>query len=176
MWWCWDRSREPLVSHRPAPYRTIRRCIRLRRFGLQRSPIGAPERLHAMRHGRLRAGPQDPNHRDRRLLRARRQRPRRRRAAEQHDELAAFHCPMPPVLPNERNSTPRYGRGLLRCGISIRPMTAVGHSLQIRPRPLVHKCPLCINTDRKFWALGFVAMGHKQTFARRASSSLAQVA
>jgi lipoprotein-anchoring transpeptidase ErfK/SrfK len=71
-WWCWDRSREPLVSHRPAPYRTIRRCIRLRRFGLQRSPIGAPERLHAMRHGRLRAGPQDPNHRHRRLLRARR--------------------------------------------------------------------------------------------------------
>ena len=37
-------------------------------------------------------------------------------------------------------------------------MTAVGHSLQVRPRPLVHKCPLCINTDRKFWALGFVAM------------------
>jgi hypothetical protein len=33
------------------------------------------------------------------------------------------------------------------------PMTAVGHSLQARPRPLVHKCPLCINTDRKFWAL-----------------------
>ena len=28
--------------------------------------------------------------------------------------------------------------------------------------PLVHKCPLCINTDRKFWALGFVAMGHKR--------------
>ena len=26
--------------------------------------------------------------------------------------------------------------------------------------PLVHKCPLRINTDRKFWALGFVAMCH----------------
>jgi hypothetical protein len=26
----------------------------------------------------------------------------RRRAAEQRDELAAFHCPMPPVLPTER--------------------------------------------------------------------------
>ena len=36
------------------------------------------------------------------------------------------------------------------------------HSLQVRPRPLVHKCPLCINTDRKFWALGFVAMCHKR--------------
>ena len=38
--------------------------------------------------------------------------------------------------------------------------TALGHSLQVRPRPLVHKCPLCINTDRKIWALGFVAMCH----------------
>jgi hypothetical protein len=33
-------------------------------------------------------------------------------------------------------------------------MSQTGHSLQVRPRPLVHKCPLCINTDRKFWALG----------------------
>ena len=33
-------------------------------------------------------------------------------------------------------------------------MSAKGHSLQVRPRPLVHKCPLCINTDRKFWAFG----------------------
>ena len=30
------------------------------------------------------------------------------RAAEQRDEVAPFHCPVPPVLPNERNSTPRY--------------------------------------------------------------------
>jgi hypothetical protein len=35
------------------------------------------------------------------VLRARRQWPRRR-AAEQCDELAPFHCPMPPVLPTER--------------------------------------------------------------------------
>ena len=40
-----------------------------------------------------------------------------------------------------------------------------GHSLQVRPRPLVHKCPLCINTDRKFWALGFVAMCQLRTSA-----------
>src|SRR5262249_39144437 len=39
-----------------------------------------------------------------RLLRARRERPRRR-AAEKRDELAAFHCSVPPVLSNERNST-----------------------------------------------------------------------
>jgi hypothetical protein len=37
-----------------------------------------------------------------RLLRARRERPRRGGAAEQRDELASFHCPVPPVLPTER--------------------------------------------------------------------------
>src|SRR5262249_42747732 len=42
------------------------------------------------------------DHRHRRLLRARRERPRCCRAAEQRDELAASHCPMPPVLPTER--------------------------------------------------------------------------
>jgi hypothetical protein len=44
-------------------------------------------------------------------------------------------------------------------------MSPMGHSLQVRPRPLVHKCPLCINTDRKFWALGFVAMCQEATYA-----------
>src|SRR5215468_10701015 len=34
--------------------------------------------------------------------RRRRDRPRSRRTAEQRDELAALHCPMPPVLPTER--------------------------------------------------------------------------
>src|SRR5262249_24244118 len=38
------------------------------------------------------------DHRQRALLRARRERPRRR-AAEQRDERAPFHCPMSPVLP-----------------------------------------------------------------------------
>src|SRR5262249_52965727 len=41
------------------------------------------------------------DHRHRRLLRACRERPCDR-AAEQRNELAAFHCPMPPVLPAER--------------------------------------------------------------------------
>jgi hypothetical protein len=36
------------------------------------------------------------------LLRARRERPRRGTAADEHDELAASHCPTPPVLPDER--------------------------------------------------------------------------
>src|SRR5215831_4348663 len=36
------------------------------------------------------------------LLRARPERPRGERAAKHRDELAPFHCPMPPVLPTER--------------------------------------------------------------------------
>src|SRR5262245_17110384 len=35
---------------------------------------------------------------------------------------------MPPVLWKERNSTPRSGRRLLRCGISAESMTAVGQT------------------------------------------------
>jgi hypothetical protein len=41
------------------------------------------------------------------LLRARRERPSRgRRAAKQRDELASFHCSMPPVLPTQRIAHP----------------------------------------------------------------------
>src|SRR5262249_27567324 len=56
------------------------------------------------------------NHRLRPLLRARRERPRRR-AADERDELAALHYPIPPVL-RTKDST-----ALLRCGISIWPMS-----------------------------------------------------
>jgi hypothetical protein len=51
------------------------------------------------------------------LLRTRRDRPCRGCAAEQRDERAPVHCPVPP----------RYGGRLLRCGISTRLMTAMGH-------------------------------------------------
>src|SRR5262249_11227578 len=53
------------------------------------------------------------------LLRAHRERPCRR-AAEQRDELAPFHCQVPPVL-RTKDST-----ALLRCGISIQPMSQMG--------------------------------------------------
>src|SRR5262249_4889392 len=46
----------------------------------------------------------EANHRHRRLLRPRRERPRGRRA-EKRDELAAFHCPVPPVLPTAKYHT-----------------------------------------------------------------------
>jgi hypothetical protein len=39
------------------------------------------------------------------------------------------------------DSISRRGGRLLRCGISIRPMTGLGHSRRSRPRPHVHPCP-----------------------------------
>src|SRR5262249_44467834 len=77
--------------------------------------------------GRIRrSGIDECDYRHLRLLRPRRGRPRSRRAADERDELAPFHCPMPPVLPTERIAHLCYGRRLLRCGISIRPMSGLG--------------------------------------------------
>src|SRR5262249_45109297 len=53
------------------------------------------------------------------LLRARCERPRRR-AAEQRDEIASFHWPVPPVL-RTKDST-----ALLGCGISTLPVSELG--------------------------------------------------
>ena len=46
--------------------------------------------------------PEEPDHRQRRLLRARRERPSGRRATDERDEVAPLHCSMPPMLPSER--------------------------------------------------------------------------
>jgi hypothetical protein len=60
---------------------------------------------NSRRHDRRLSRMQDPDlGYSRGLLPAHRQRPRRRNAAEQRDEVSPFHCPVPPVLPNERNS------------------------------------------------------------------------
>ena len=64
-----------------------------RRLGFQ---VGVPGLVRAGRRGEIRercrrCTAQMPDHWHRRLLRARRQRPRRRRAADQRDELAAPH-------------------------------------------------------------------------------------
>src|SRR6266481_5793467 len=72
-----------------------------------------------------------------RLPRARRERPRGcRRASKERDELAPFHCAVPPVL-RTKDST-----ALLHCGISIWPMSEVGHSRPMRSKPREHVCPL----------------------------------
>ena len=62
---------------------------------------------------------------------------RRSRAAEQRDELAPFHCPIPPVLPTERIAHLSYRRRLLRCGISIRPNDGLGSKRRSRLEPAV---------------------------------------
>jgi hypothetical protein len=55
------------------------------------------------------------DHRHRRLLRVCRERPRCRAAAKQRDELAPFHCQVPPVLSTEGTTPqPRQEAAALR--------------------------------------------------------------
>src|SRR5262245_46735970 len=70
--------------------------------------------------GGARPGGKISDHRHGRLLGARHKPARCNRAAEERDEFAPLHCSVPPVLPDRKDST-------LRCGISIRLMTALGH-------------------------------------------------
>src|SRR5262249_7165582 len=66
-----------------------------------------------------RSAAQNSNHRHRRLLRPRRERPRCR-TAEQRYELAPFHCPMPPVLPTERIAHPSTAGDCCAAGFQLR--------------------------------------------------------
>ena len=60
-----------------------------------------PKRCHTIRVGLRRPGSEETDHRHRRLLRARGERPGGR-AAQKRDEVAPLHCPMLPVLAIER--------------------------------------------------------------------------
>src|SRR5262249_48427430 len=75
------------------------------------------------------------------LLRTRRERPRRCRAHER-EERAAFHCSMPPGASDRKDSTPQYGRRLLRCGIWTPLMTAGGDFCQIDTLPTLSESAL----------------------------------
>jgi hypothetical protein len=48
-----------------------------------------------------------------------------RRAAEQRDELAPFHCPVPPVLPKKRIAHLSYGRRLCAAGFQLLQWQAI---------------------------------------------------
>jgi hypothetical protein len=79
----------------------------------------------------LRCGGKKPNHRHRRLLRARRERPRRRRAAEQRDELTpsnvTCHAPLPRRHAQSNNITSLFDHSRqLRAGrdTSAEPSTS----------------------------------------------------
>src|SRR6266700_4466128 len=75
-----------LSLHDALPISSPRSCPRHSRF---RSSLGGTRVTARPRMRRCAA--EKPHHRDRRLLRARRERPRGR-AAEQPDEIAPFHC------------------------------------------------------------------------------------
>ena len=71
-------------------------------------------------------------------------RPCGRRTADKRYELAPLHCVMPSVLSTERYHASVTARGLLHCGISIQPMSQLGHS---RPSELWlngRRCPLLL--------------------------------
>jgi hypothetical protein len=76
------------------------------------------------------------------LLAQRRKRPGSGCAAHKRDEVAAFQCPKPPVLPSERIAHLSYSRRLLRCGISITAKTVQGHPRRIDLPPKAAECPL----------------------------------
>jgi hypothetical protein len=97
-----------------------------------------------------------------RLLRARHERPCRR-TAEQRDELAPFHCLMLSRAFNGKDSTSRYGTRLLRCGISIQPMSQMGHSRRIDPLPMLAACPLRSDHVRTFAPQRFDAVCQEET-------------
>jgi hypothetical protein len=79
------------------------------------------------------------SHRHRGLLRACRERPRHRRPAEQRDEFTAFTARCLPCF-RPKGSTPRYGRGLPRCGFSIPAMTAWGQNEKVSARAFLDRC------------------------------------
>src|SRR4029077_13234880 len=94
--------------------------------------------------------PADLRHWCRRLLRARRERPSGCRAAEQCEEVAPPHGAYPKAKDRRLTIAGLGWVGGVRRNKKRRPISGPGHSLQVRPRRLVHKCPLCINADRKF--------------------------
>src|SRR5262249_16004574 len=65
------------------------------------------------------------------LLRVRRERPRSSGAAEKRDELAPFHQQFLPCFEAED----RTAGGLLHCGISKEPLSAVGYERPKRDCP-----------------------------------------
>src|SRR6516165_6057020 len=81
-------------------------------FGHPPEKVGVDRRVPG-----LNADKSEPRHL--RLLRARRERPDGRRAAEQSDKPAPFHCAIPPVRSTERIAQLSYGGRLLRCGSQV---------------------------------------------------------
>src|SRR6516164_10226765 len=106
------------------------------------------------------------------LLRARRERPRRRRAAEQRDEIAPFQWPMSPVLPTGRIAHLGGAGDLLHCGISSRAMAALGHSRQIDSLVTLAACPLRSESGQIAVNLSMSALCQKRTHALQRNDAM----
>ena len=101
---------------------------------------GLVEPAHAAPPWIRRFGAEEPNHRHRRLLRARTERPCDRRAAEQRDELAPSH--VQPLIRRLHPTT--QWQEIPRCASQQiwRPMSQLVHSRRRQPRPSVHALPM----------------------------------
>jgi hypothetical protein len=96
------------------------------------------------------------------LLRQRGQRPADSRAADEHYELAPFHCPMPPLLPTERIAQLSYG--LLRPAPGIRPMSQMGHFRKSDWPTPTSALPLKADIRRPGWHVRFVPISLQKSF------------
>jgi hypothetical protein len=77
-------------------------------------PEALAERGHEMRESLRASAAQEANHRHSRLLRARRERPGRGRAAEQRDELASFQSMELHSIPECKTITPSLASRRIR--------------------------------------------------------------
>jgi hypothetical protein len=67
------------------------------------------------------------------------------------------------VLPTERIAHLSYGRSLLRCGISVRPMSQMGHLRQTETLPTLAACPLRPESAHARAGLDTSASCHERT-------------
>src|SRR5262249_9374266 len=87
------------------------------------------------------------------------------RAADERNEVAPFHCQWPPVL-RPKGSTPQHRRRLLRCGISIWRMSALGQERTLHVTYPMSALPLKADKARTCWHVRFVPKADLCTAAK----------
>src|SRR5262245_1771167 len=118
---------------------------------------------------------EEPNYRHRRLLRARRERPCRSRAAKQRDDLAPvqpieMHLRPQPTMGDSIPHRCRLVRGWLQCRILVWLMSALGQTRPIDEPATLVPCPLRSKSGQVNACLDLSALCQKPTFAVQQTS------